>query len=110
AGFAPEGAGGEALLLLVERRRRAPAPDHAIEAAVRSAVLERTGIAPHTIRVLEPGTLPRTSSGKLRRTEAARRFAAGELAPPARANALTLALHVARSQLAYARARRRGVH
>jgi fatty-acyl-CoA synthase len=110
AGFAPEGAGGEALLLLVERRKRTPEPDHVIEAAVRSAVLERTGIAPHTIRVLEPGTLPRTSSGKLRRTEAARRFASGELAPPGRANALTLALHVARSQLAYARARRRGVH
>jgi fatty-acyl-CoA synthase len=110
AGFAPEGAGGEALLLLVERRRRTPVPDEAIVAGVRSAVLERTGIAPHTIRVLEPGTLPRTSSGKLRRAEAARRFAAGELAPPARANALTLALHVARSQLAYARARRRGAH
>jgi acyl-CoA synthetase (AMP-forming)/AMP-acid ligase II len=110
AGFAPDGAGGEALLLLVERRKRAAEPDHAIEVAVRSAVLERTGIAPHTIRVLEPGTLPRTSSGKLRRAEAARRFAAGELSPPARANALTLAVHVARSQLAYARARRRGVH
>jgi fatty-acyl-CoA synthase len=107
AGFAPEDQGGEALLLLVERRRRAREPDPAIEAAVRRAVLERTGIAPHTIRVLEPGTLPRTSSGKLRRQEAARRFASGELAPPASAGALAVALHVARSQLAYARARRR---
>ena len=107
AGFAPEDDGGEALLLLVERRRGAREPDAAIEAAVRSAVLERSGIAPHTVRVLEPGTLPRTSSGKLRRQEAARRFSSGELAPPGSAGALAVALHVARSQLAYARARRR---
>jgi acyl-CoA synthetase (AMP-forming)/AMP-acid ligase II len=108
AGFVPDDGGGEALLLLVERRKRATEPDLAIEAAVRTAVLERTGIAPHTVRVLEPGTLPRTSSGKLRRHEAARRFASGELAPPKSASALRLALDVARSQLAYARARWRG--
>jgi fatty-acyl-CoA synthase len=108
-GYAPEdGGGGEGLLLLVERHRRAQEPDRAIEEAVRSAVLERTGIAPHTVRVLAPGTLPRTSSGKPRRQEAGRRFASGELAPPRSASALHLALELARSQLAYARARFRG--
>jgi acyl-CoA synthetase (AMP-forming)/AMP-acid ligase II len=108
AGIAAPGDGGEALLLLVERQRRARAPDEVIAAAVRRAVLERTGVAPHTVRVLEPGTLPRTSSGKPRRQEAARRFVAGELAPPRRTGALALALDLARSQLAFARARRRG--
>jgi fatty-acyl-CoA synthase len=71
-------------------------------------VLDRTGIAPHTLVLLEPGTLPRTSSGKLRRQEALRRFQAGTLAPPAKVSALRLALHAARSHLAFRRARRRG--
>jgi len=108
AGFAPEGEGGEALLVLVERRRGARTPDEAIAAAVRAAVVERTGVSPHTVRVLAPGTLPRTSSGKLRRQEAARRFVSGALSPPRSANALRLALDLARSQLAYARVWRRG--
>ncbi len=107
AGLAAAPDGGEGLLLLVERRRGAREPDAGIEAAVRSAVLERTGVAPHTVRVLAPGTLPRTSSGKLRRHEAARRFAAGALSPPRSTHPLALALEVARSRRAYARARRR---
>jgi hypothetical protein len=58
--------------------------------------------------VLEPGTLPRTSSGKLRRGETLRLHKAGELVPPAPVNALRLAGAVARSQLAFARLRRDG--
>ncbi len=77
----------------------------AIEQAVRRAILEQTGIAPHTVALLAPGTLPRTSSGKLRRGEALRRWLAGELAPPAPVTALSLARALARSTLAYARAR-----
>jgi acyl-CoA synthetase (AMP-forming)/AMP-acid ligase II len=107
AGFAPEGEGGEALLVLVERRRGS-ADAGAIEAAARRAILERTGVSAHTVRVLAPRTLPRTSSGKLRRHEAVRRFVTGSLGPPHRAGALRVAIEVARSQLAYARARRRG--
>lgn len=107
-GLLAEAGGGEGLLLLVERRRDAPAADAALEEAVRRAVLERTGVAPHAVRVLAPGTLPRTSSGKLRRQEAARRFTSGALSPPRSASALRLALDVARSQLAYVRAWRRG--
>jgi acyl-CoA synthetase (AMP-forming)/AMP-acid ligase II len=107
AGFSPEG-GGEALLILAERARETAGDEAALEARVRRAVLEATGIAPHSVRILAPGTLPRTSSGKLRRTEALRRFQAGALAPPRRVSALRLAIEAARSQLAYARARRRG--
>jgi fatty-acyl-CoA synthase len=107
AGFSPE-AGGEALLVLAERAREADQDDAALEARVRRAVLEGTGVAPHTVRILAPGTLPRTSSGKLRRREALRRFLSGTLEPPRPVNALRLALEAARSQLAYARARRRG--
>jgi fatty-acyl-CoA synthase len=97
-GFTPPG-GGEALLLLVERSRRARADgDAELEEAVRRAVSSRTGVAPHTVRLLAPGTLPRTSSGKLRRREALRRHLAGTLAPPRAGNALALALEVVRSR------------
>ena len=101
-------AGGEGLVMLVERRRDGALPDAPLEQAVRAAVLERTGVAPHLVRVLAPGTLPRTSSGKLRRQEAARRLAAGTLSPPGPVNAVRVALDLARSQLAYVRAWRRG--
>ncbi|MGB8933200.1 MAG: AMP-binding protein, partial [Anaeromyxobacteraceae bacterium] len=82
-GFTPPDAGGEELLLLVERGRDAEEEhDAALEAQLREAVMERTGVAPHTVRILAPGTLPRTSSGKLRRGEALRRYLAGALEPP----------------------------
>ncbi|WP_059438159.1 AMP-binding protein, partial [Anaeromyxobacter sp. PSR-1] len=80
-GFQPEGGAGEALLVLAERARDEAASDAELEARVRRAVLAATGIAPHTVRLLAPGTLPRTSSGKLRRAEALRRFQAGTLTP-----------------------------
>jgi acyl-CoA synthetase (AMP-forming)/AMP-acid ligase II len=97
-GFTPA-EGGEALLLLAERARgAAEAGDEALEAEVRRAVSERTGVAPHTVAILAPGTLPRTSSGKLRRQEALRRFLEGTLAPPRAVSAFTLALEVVRSR------------
>ncbi len=91
---------GEALLLLAERLRDSDQADAPVCDAIRRAVTERTGLTPHTVRLLAPGSLPRTSSGKLRRQEALRRFQAGTLAPPRRVGALGLALEVARSRLA----------
>jgi acyl-CoA synthetase (AMP-forming)/AMP-acid ligase II len=100
--------GEEALVILAERARREAIPDDGpVEAEVRRAVLEATGVAPREVHLLAPGTLPRTSSGKLRRGEARSRLEAGALLPPERVNALRLAALAARSQLAYARARRR---
>jgi fatty-acyl-CoA synthase len=112
-GFVPEGGDGEALLVLAERASAGEGRaggDEAVAAAAARAVLERTGLSPHAVRVLAPGTLPRTSSGKLRRQEALRRFLAGTLAPPAPVGPLRLAAAAVRSQLAFARARvrRRG--
>jgi fatty-acyl-CoA synthase len=104
-GFDPDGE-GEELLLLAERAAGAdPAGDARLAEAARQAVLERVGVRAHTVEILAPGTLPRTSSGKLRRAEALRRWQAEALAPPRRVNPLTLAGAVVRSQLAYARAR-----
>ena len=96
---------GEALVVLAERARGA-AEDGGLAAEVRRTVLEATGVEPHEVHLLAPGTLPRTSSGKLRRGEALRRLQAGALRPPQKVGALRLAAMAARSGLAYARARR----
>jgi hypothetical protein len=63
-------------------------------------VLAATGLAVQGVVVLAPGTLPRTSSGKIRRQETLRRHLAGELAPPEPVNTLTLARALIRSRLA----------
>ncbi|MBK9516890.1 MAG: AMP-binding protein [Anaeromyxobacter sp.] len=106
-GFTPP-EGGEALLVLAERLRGSAWADGPVCDAIRRALSERTGLTPHTVRLLAPGTLPRTSSGKLRRQEALRRFQAGTLAPPRRIGALRLALEVARATLAPLMGQRRG--
>ncbi len=99
-GAALPGADEERLLLLAEVAPGGRTDDLVLAARVASAVLERTGIAPGQVRLLGAGTLPRTSSGKLRRQEALRRFLAGRLTPPAAAGPVRLAAWVARSQLA----------
>jgi acyl-CoA synthetase (AMP-forming)/AMP-acid ligase II len=99
--------GEEGLVILAERARGDPlGGDAALAAEVRRVVLEATGVAPRAVHLLAPGTLPRTSSGKLRRGEALRRLQAGTLAPPGKVSALRLAALAARSHFAYARARR----
>jgi fatty-acyl-CoA synthase len=75
--IADDGDGDEALLILAERNGAADETE--VVTCVRNAVLKRTGVRAHTILLLAPGTLPRTTSGKLRRAEALRRFTAGEL-------------------------------
>ncbi|HXU47366.1 MAG TPA: fatty acyl-AMP ligase [Thermoanaerobaculia bacterium] len=104
----PEGGDGEVLLLLVETRRGITAAEEmSLPRAASEAVLGALGLPVGETVVLAPGTLPRTSSGKLRRSEALRLHLAGELAPPDRVTPLHLAGAMARSGLAYARLRLR---
>jgi fatty-acyl-CoA synthase len=107
----PEGAPGEVLALFVERSRRATGAElAALPDACREAVLAATGLAIDRLEMLAPGSLPRTSSGKLRRSEALRLYLEGGLTPPAPVTPLRLARAAARSGLGYARWRlaRRG--
>ncbi|HYH99503.1 fatty acyl-AMP ligase [Hyalangium sp.] len=104
-GFTPEGSEGEALLILAERVGP-EADDAAVEDRVRAAVVAGTGIRPHMVRMLDPGTLPRTSSGKLRRAEALRRYLSRELSPPKKVGAVGLAVEMAKSALAFVRSER----
>jgi acyl-CoA synthetase (AMP-forming)/AMP-acid ligase II len=97
----------EELVLLVERPR-APElqlPDDEVVRQVRSRIAERTGLVPGRVLVLDPGTLPRTSSGKIRRGEARRLMLAGELSPPRPVTPLRMARELLRSGIAFARAR-----
>jgi fatty-acyl-CoA synthase len=104
ASFLPEGGDGEVLALFVEARRGATREEReGLPEACRTAVLAATGLDVDVAVILAPGTLPRTSSGKLRRAEAVRLYLAGELRAPEKVTPLRLAGAVARSGLAYAR-------
>ncbi|HYR18406.1 MAG TPA: fatty acyl-AMP ligase [Myxococcales bacterium] len=100
-GLVPDGADGEELALLVEVEREGALG----EDAVRARIVERTGVRPHTVRLLSPGTLPRTSSGKLRRAEALRQLVENELRPPQKISLLRMAREAALSAAALARLR-----
>ena len=107
ASFLPERADGEKLVLLLEAHKGMCKKEYArlardVAGAVRAAV----GLDPDHVEVLTPGTLPRTSSGKLRRREALRRWRQGELAAPAPVTTLRVMGALAVSSLALARARR----
>ena len=79
-GIVPEDGEREELVILVERNRGSSAVvDPGLARGVRESVASRLGLVPDVVRVLEPGTLPRTSNGKIRRGEARRRYLAGRL-------------------------------
>ncbi len=79
-GVVPEGGEREELVILVERNRGSSASvDPGLVRAVRESVAARLGLVPDVVRVLEPGTLPRTFNGKIRRGKARRRYRAGRL-------------------------------
>ena len=69
AAWSIPGVDGEQLVVAVE----ASAAFHdGAEKTVRGAVLEALGVRIDHVRVVAPGSLPRTTSGKVRRTEVAR--------------------------------------
>lgn len=83
------GAAGEMLVLVAETRK--PAAAHGeIERAVSEAVLAAVGTPADRVVLVPPGTIPKTSSGKLRRRECRDRFLAGTLGPPPRRSGAAL--------------------
>ena len=97
-GFVPVGADEEALAMLVETTPDAPP---SLRSDVVSRVWERTGILAAHVELLTPGTLPRTSSGKLRRREARAQWLAGKLVPPTKVSSMRLMLYAAKGQLSH---------
>jgi acyl-CoA synthetase (AMP-forming)/AMP-acid ligase II len=98
--FSRPGAASEELVVVLETR----AEDHAdILAGVKKAVRGEVGIAPADVICLPPGSLPKTSSGKLQRRKTRAQYLGGELGVEgtrtmgSRGSTLTVARHVARS-------------
>jgi acyl-CoA synthetase (AMP-forming)/AMP-acid ligase II len=69
---------GTVVVLVVEARPSAGDPTQVAD-AVRSCVLAATGLSPGVVVVAPPGTISRTSSGKVQRGRCRDRFVAGEL-------------------------------
>jgi acyl-CoA synthetase (AMP-forming)/AMP-acid ligase II len=70
AAFTVEGIDGEAIALAAEidaRQLEGEAQLEHVAAAIRRGVVEQHGIQLHAIALLKPGTLPKTTSGKLQR-------------------------------------------
>ncbi len=106
--FMPEDGETEILVVLVEAGRGVAAALYpGIGAAAARAVRAATGLQPDHVEVVPPGTLPRTSSGKIRRRDAMQRWRKGELRPPKAVTALSVGAAMVRSSLAAARAERR---
>lgn len=102
----PEDGEREELFVFVEHARDASDEERdRLPEACRKAVAAATGLDPDHVLVLAPGTIPRTSSGKLRRRVTLERHLAGELTPPDPVTPLRLAGALASSGLAHARLR-----
>lgn len=99
--------GTERIVVLAETR--APAEEHpALVRAIASHLSHALGIQPDEVALVEPGALPKTSSGKIQRDKARQAWLQGELKAPAepgllsktrivgRAMAQRLALHLGR--------------
>jgi fatty-acyl-CoA synthase len=100
-GFVLSGDEDEALAMLVETT---PEASSSLAQDVASRVQQHTGILPAHVELLAPGTLPRTSSGKLRRREALTLWQTAQLSPPKKVTAARLLVQAANGELLQARA------
>jgi len=84
AAFAVEMAGEERLVVVHEVERRRSLDVEEVAAAVRRAVAEQLEVQVYQVVLLPPGSLPKTSSGKVQRHVCRLGFLSGELAVLAR--------------------------
>jgi fatty-acyl-CoA synthase len=94
---------GERILLFVEVREQRSD----LEEDVRKAVLASTSVVPDQVVLLDPGTLPRTSSGKIRRGETLRRWQSLALTAPSAMGPVRMAGVLAESIVGHWRDRAR---
>lgn len=60
--------GTERLVIVAESRERDPVQRGSVEAAIASRVVDVIGVPPDVLVLVPPGSIPKTSSGKIRRT------------------------------------------
>jgi fatty-acyl-CoA synthase len=78
-GLTDAGAGTEKLVVVAETRERDTARRSVIAAAVTELVSQGLGLPPDRVELIPPGSIPKTSSGKLRREETKQLYLAGTL-------------------------------
>jgi amino acid adenylation domain-containing protein len=80
AAFSVVAEGQERLVIVQELDRRLRTPDvEALAAIIRQAVAEQHEVHTHAVVLIKHGTIPKTSSGKIRRHAAREAFLAGRL-------------------------------
>jgi fatty-acyl-CoA synthase len=78
-GLKDEASGTEKLIVVAESRERDASRRAAIVAAVTQQIGEGLGLPPDRVELIPPGSIPKTSSGKLRREETKQLYVAGKL-------------------------------
>lgn len=82
-GLSDENEGTEMLVVVAESKHHRDGPEkEALAKAISSAVLRQTGLSPHHVHVVAPHTVPKTPSGKIRRSETRQRLQQGTLRSP----------------------------
>ena len=76
-GVADSDAGTERIVIVAETREGKPAARKEIADAVVAAVFDAVGIPPDEVLMAGPGTVPKTSSGKIRRADCKASYTAG---------------------------------
>jgi len=79
-GLKDEATGTEKLIVVAETREREARRRAAIAAAVTEQVSQGLGLPPDRVELIPPGSIPKTSSGKLRREETKQLYLTGKLA------------------------------
>ena len=85
-GLKDKGSGTEKLVIVAESREQDAGRRAAIVAAINDEVSRGLGLPPDRVELIPPGSIPKTSSGKLRRDGTKQLYAAGTLTagrPPA---------------------------
>ena len=78
-GLTDEASGTEKLVVVAETRERDASRRSALAAAVTDLVSRGLGLPPDRVELIPPGSIPKTSSGKLRREETKQLYLAGTL-------------------------------
>ena len=78
-GLKDEGSGTEKLVVVAETRERDAARRSLISSAITELVTQGLGLPPDRVELIPPGSIPKTSSGKLRREETKQLYLAGTL-------------------------------
>lgn len=81
-GLTDKSSGTEKLVVVAETRERDATNRAALASTITELVAQGLGIPPDRVELIPPGSIPKTSSGKLRREETKQLYIAGTLSAP----------------------------